>query len=145
MGPSALPSTHSSQAGGGQYQKQPFNLMDRNANKSKNDHYEIPAAVNNSKANFGEQEDILDRMINTNSNQVSSQPLPYQNNQMPTGGASSKPGSSFYSKPNMMMANKHKNQNSHGYNVDTAGILQSQSVGILQIPRSNSRLDDNTN
>lgn len=145
MGSSALPPTHTSQAGVGQYPKQPFNLMDRNANKSKNDHYEIPAPANKSKPSFGGQGDILDRMINTNSNQVSPPPLPYQNNQMPTGGVPSKPGGSFYSKPNMMMANKHKNQNAHGYNVDAAGILQSQSVGILQIPRSNSRLDDNAN
>ena len=42
--------------------------MDRNANKSKNDHYEIPTVVNKSKQNFGGQEDILDRMINTNAN-----------------------------------------------------------------------------
>ena len=49
MGPVGLAPTQTSQTGASTYQKQPFNLMDRNANKSKNDQYEIPGTVNKSK------------------------------------------------------------------------------------------------
>ena len=49
MGPGGLAPTQTSQTGVSTYQKQPFNLMDRNANKSKNDQYEIPGTVNKSK------------------------------------------------------------------------------------------------